>query len=232
MLLLEAQGFASGTLGFANVVELNAQQCEDTIAMNVIDNCKESCNEFVLDSSTAGPVIQICPGERACPESMPSARPDSCLLARALLPLPPEQTQFGSSFGPSKLKLGSACEEAHPGNCEPLKPGMNYLAGDKNEAILLTVTDNTGSETQTVIELQTAPSITWWHGICNNKWEIMATSGDNHGPKTTTITLEETEGAAFYKAGFLGVHTWRHIFAVEGGFQKDKKYSFYWAKSD
>merc|ERR1712085_175675 len=83
-----------------------------------------------------------------------------------------------------------------------------------------------------IIELETASDIHWWKGICRGSWEILATSGDNHGPKTATMTMEELDGAAFYKAGFLGVHTWRHILAVEGGFQEGKKYSFFWKKSD
>jgi len=202
ILLLEAQGFAS-------VVE-SAQQCEDKITMNVIENCKESCNEFVLDSSRPAP--------------------DSCHLAQALLSEKAlSTTQFGSYFVPSNSAL---CEANHKAvNCEPLKPGDNYLGGDKNEIVVLTVTDRPGPEIQTIIELETASDITWWKGICRGQWEILATSGDNHGPKTATMTVKELVGAAFYKAGFLGVHTWRHGLAVEGGFQEGKKYSFFWKKS-
>jgi len=207
MLFLEAQGFAS-------VVEsMNAQQCEDKITMNVIENCKESCNEFVLDSSHPAP--------------------DSCLLAQALLSEKAlSTTQFGSYFVPSNPQ--SSCESYYPArDCEPLKPGDNYLGGDKNEIVVLTVTDRPDPETQTIIELETASDIHWWKGICRGKWEILATSGDNHGPKTATMTMKELDGdVAFYKAEFLGVHTWRHILAVEGGFQKGKKYSFFWKKSD
>jgi len=207
ILLLEAQGFAS--------VAESAQQCEDKITMNVIENCKESCNEFVLDSSRPAP--------------------DSCLLAQALLSEKAlSTTQFGSYFVPSNPQ--SSCESNHEAvDCEPLKPGDNYLGGDKNEIIVLTVSSlpfRAQGPGQAIIELETASDIHWWKGICRDRWEILATSGDNHGPKTATMTVKELVGAAFYKAGFLGVHTWRHGLAVEGGFQEGKKYSFFWKKSD
>merc|ERR1712194_712919 len=55
---------------------------------------------------------------------------------------------------------------------------------------------------QTIIELETASDIHWWKGICKGKWEILATSGDNHGPKTATMTMKELDGdVAFYTRG-------------------------------
>jgi len=113
-------------------------------------------------------------------------------------------------------------------NASPLKPGSNQLGEDE---IVLTVSHIPEGDNRIVIELETAPHITWWKGICNNQWEILATQDARHGPASTTITQGNLDGATFDKAKFLGAHTQAYPFKVEGGFQENYKYKFYWASA-
>ena len=116
----------------------------------------------------------------------------------------------------------------HP-DAPPLKPGSNKLNEDE---IVLTVSHIPDGDNKIVIELESAPHITWWKGICNNQWEILATQDDRHGPASTTVTEDNLQGATFDKAKVLGVHTKAYPFTVEGGFKKNYKYILYWANAD
>ena len=77
----------------------------------------------------------------------------------------------------------------HP-DAPPLKPGSNKLNEDE---IVLTVSHIPDGDNKIVIELESAPHITWWKGICNNHsgrfWRLRTTGTAPHPRPSRRITF-------------------------------------------
>jgi hypothetical protein len=105
------------------------------------------------------------------------------------------------------------------------KVGVNDLIEDR---IRLEVRWVGGNKVVLVLSSE----VTWWKGICNGNWEMLATQDARKGPVRGSFTVAEIIGAGLYKAKTLGVHSYMYPLRVSPpwGLQPGNEYHFTWLK--